>query len=494
MTASRAPDRRLACGACGRERTGEGTARLLTRIAAATLSVLLVALAASDVPRPPDAEVLPPLPGADVLLALPRAGIEPHELARALARLGHETLPVPGLAGAARVRVPVGTDPGELARELAASGLARAVEEDGIVRVSRTPGDPLYPELQSSYMEVVRAPEAWERTGGSREVVIAVIDTGIDFGHPDMAQTLWVNEEDDFGNRRDDDTNGCVDDTYGCSFVSLATADPSCGYQVASPNWLIDDDEGHGTFVASIAAASGDDDRGITGVAWETRLLAVKVLDCTGTGRISDAAAGIRYAARAGAHIINVSFGSPRDSRLLREAIAAATEAGALVVASAGNEGAGDATFPARYESVLSVSASGARGEDGAIDYRLAASFASTGAGVDIFAPGLDVAGAVPEPLCGQGTWRCHGAEPYSVASGSSYAAPVAAGAAALLLAERPWLTPALARGLIVTSAHRRPRRPPILDIAAMLDAELYGAGVASTSRPGGPAVRPPEP
>ena len=161
MTASRAPDRRLACGACGRERTGEGTARLLTRIAAATLSVLLVALAASDVPRPPDAEVLPPLPGADVLLALPRAGIEPHELARALARLGHETLPVPGLAGAARVRVPAGTDPGELARELAASGLARAVEEDGIVRVSRTPGDPLYPELQSSYMEVVRAPEAW---------------------------------------------------------------------------------------------------------------------------------------------------------------------------------------------------------------------------------------------------------------------------------------------------------------------------------------------
>ena len=310
-------------------------------------------------------------------------------------------------------------------------------------------------------MSVIRAPEAWDRTSGSGEVVIAVVDTGIDFSHPDLAQRLWTNEADSFGNRRDDDGNGCVDDAFGCSFVSLATADPSCGYQLASPNWLVDDDEGHGTFVASVAAASGGDGQGIAGVSWETRLLAVKVLDCTGTGRISDAATGIRYAARAGAQVINVSFGSPRDSRLLREAIAAATEAGALVVASAGNEGPGDATFPARYDSVLSVAASGLEGPDGSVDYRRAASFASRGEGVDIIAPGLDLAGAVPERRCGQGIWRCRDGEPYAVNSGSSFAAPVAAGAAALLLAERPWLTPALARGLIVTSARRVPTHGP---------------------------------
>ena len=492
MTACAAPVRSR--GARGRERAREGAARLLRRIAPAALALALAATAAGDAPRPPAAELLPPSPGADVLLALPREEISQQALERALARLGHETLPAPALAGAARIRVPEGVDPGELARELAASGLARAVEEDGVVRTSRLPGDPLYPELQSSYMEVVRAPEAWDRTPGAREVVIAVVDTGIDFSHPDLRERLWTNEQDSFGNRQDDDQNGCVDDTYGCSFVSLATADPSCGYQLASPNWLVDDDEGHGSFVASIAAASGDDGTGITGVSWETRLLAVKVLDCTGTGRISDAATGIRYAARAGADIINVSFGSPRDSRLLREAIAAATDAGALVVASAGNEGPGDATFPARYESVLSVSASGQRADDGSIDYRLASSFGSAGAGVDLLAPGLDLAGAVPERLCGQGIWRCRDGEPYAVSSGSSYAAPVAAGAAALLLAERPWLTPALARGLMVTSASRRFGRAPLLDVAALLEAPLYRAFGPGTARPGGPAVRPPEP
>ncbi len=484
----------MAAGAGSRGRAREGTARLPRRIAAAALALVLAALAASDAPPLPAAELLAPAPSADVLLALPREGIAPAELARALERLGHETLPAAELAGAARIRVPAGVDPRELARELAGSGLARAVEEDAVVRAARVPGDPLYPELQSSYMEVIRAPEAWDRTGGTREIVIAVVDTGIDFSHPDLLETLWVNEDDSFGNRRDDDENGCVDDTYGCSFVSLATADPSCGYQIASPHWLVDDDDGHGSFVASIAAASGDDDGGITGVAWRARLLAVKVLDCTGTGRISDAATGIRYAARAGADIINVSFGSPRDSRLLREAIAAATEAGALVVASAGNEGAGDATFPARYESVLSVSASGLKSEDGSVDYRRGAGFASSGQGVDLFAPGLEIAGAVPERLCGQGSWRCRDGEPYAVDSGSSYAAPVAAGAAALLLAERPWLTPALARGLMMTSASRGPGKPPILDVAAMLEAPVFRAWAPGSARPGGPAVRPPEP
>ena len=429
-----------------------------------------------------------------MLLALPREGIAPAELARALERLGHETIERAGVAGAARVRVPAGADPRALARALAASGLARAVEEDAVVRAGRLPADPLYAELQSPYMEAIRAPEAWERTAGTREVVIAIVDTGIDFSHPDLEAAPWVNAGDPAGDGRDDDGNGCADDARGCSFVSLATADPSCGYRLASPHGQAGDDDGHGSFVASIAAASGDDGGGIAGVSWEARLLSVKVLDCTGTGRISDAAAGIRYAARSGADVINVSFGSPRDSRLLREAIAAATEAGALVVASAGNEGAGDATFPGRYESVLSVAASGLEAGDGSVDYRRPAAFASSGRGVDLLAPGIDLAGAVPERLCGEGSWRCRDGEPYAVASGSSYAAPVAAGAAALLLAERPWLTPALARGLMMTSASRAPGSPPLLDVAAMLDAPLFRARAPGTARPGGPAVRPPEP
>ena len=474
----------------------EGTARLRVRIALAALAVLLAAAAGAGVERPPAASILAPPPDADVLLALPRAGSTSVLLAAALQRLGHRTLPAHPLSGAARVLVPAGTEPAAIARELAASGLARAVEADGLVRATRLPDDPLYAELQSRYLEAVRAPEAWERTPGDREVVIAVIDTGIDLTHPDIQPALWVNDGEVFGNGRDDDGNGCVDDAFGCSFVSLATADPSCGYRLAPPHRLVSDDDGHGTFVASIAAAAGDDGRGIAGVAWQARLLPVKVLDCTATGRISDAAAGIRYAARQGADIINVSFGSPSDSRLLREAIAEAEAAGALVVASAGNEGPGGATFPARYDSVLSVAASGERGAaaDGGVDYERAASFASSGAGVDLFAPGLDVAGAVPAALCGGGIWRCRDEGPYAVAAGSSYAAPLAAGAAALVLAERPGLMPAFVRALIVASARRGAEGAPLLDVAAALDAELFGIGVPGTARPGGPPARPPEP
>ncbi len=384
--------------------------------------------------------------------------------------------------------------PGALAEELAANGLTRAVEADGRVQATRLPSDPLYAELQSSYLEAVRAPTAWERTPGDRAVVIAVVDTGIDLSHPDLRRGRWVNDGEVLGNRRDDDGNGCVDDAFGCSFVSLATADPSCGYRLASPHRVVNDDEGHGTFVASIAGASGDDGRGIAGVAWEVQLMPVKVLDCTATGRISDAAAGIRYAAREGADIINVSFGSPSDSRLLREAVAEAEAAGALVVASAGNEGPGAATFPARYETVLSISASGARGPSGLVEYEQPTSFASTGEGVDLFAPGLDVAGAVPAALCNRSIWLCRGEEPYALAAGSSYAAPLAAGAAALLLAERPGLAPTFTRTLILASARRTADGTPLLDVAAALEAELFSIGVPGTARPGGPPARPSDP
>jgi subtilisin family serine protease len=474
----------------------EGTSRLRTRIALAALAVVLVAAAGGRVERPRSAPILAPPADADVLLALPIAGIEPARLAAALELLGHHTLPTHPLHGAVRVVVPPGEEPAAIARALATSGLVRAVEADGLVHATRVPGDPLYVELQSSYLDAVRAPEAWERTRGDREVVIAVIDTGIDLTHPDMQRALWVNAGEIFGNERDDDGNGCIDDAFGCSFVSLATADPSCGYRLAPPNGLVSDDEGHGTFVASIAAASGDDGRGITGVTWAARLLPVKVLDCTATGRISDAAAGIRYAARQGADIINISFGSPSDSRLLHEAISEAEAAGALVVASAGNEGPGGATFPARYDSVLSVTASGVRGAaaDGSVDYERGAHFASTGDGVDLFAPGLDVAGAVPVALCNRGLWLCRSEEPYAVAAGSSYAAPLAAGAAALVLAERPGLAPALVRALILGSARRGAGGEPLLDVAAALEAELFGIGVPGTARPGGPPGRPAAP
>ena len=188
---------------------------------------------------------------------------------------------------------------------------------------------------------------------------------------------------------------------------------PSCGYSEPPPNWRAWDDERHGTFVAGLAAAAGNNGTGITGIAWQARILPVKVLDCTATGRIADAAAGIRYAARMGADVINVSFGASNDSLVLREAIQEAQTRGAVVVASAGNDGRRGATYPAAYPGVIAVAASGLV-TGGGIDYRAPASFTNFGA-VDIMAPGVNVLSTVPPELCGQRGWICTDG-PYAVA------------------------------------------------------------------------------
>ncbi len=299
-------------------------------------------------------------PQSDILLVQPRGVLNLERLEQTLTRLGYDVLPRSELLDAARIAVTPGSDAAATARRLAATGLTSTIEADARVRANRVPDDTLY-ALQSPYLDVIRAPQAWEVTTGDPGVLVAVVDTGIDTAHPDLASRIWTNSGETPDDGMDNDGNGCIDDVSGCSFVSLGAADPSCDYQTPTPNNRIEDDDGHGTFVAGVTAASGNDALGVAGVAWDVRLLPVKVLDCTETGRISDAAAGIRYAARSGARIIVVAFGSNTDSRVLREATAEATgRYGALVVASAGNDGAsGRIHFPAGYPGVLGVAGTG---------------------------------------------------------------------------------------------------------------------------------------
>ncbi len=449
--------------------------------------MLFATLAASaGLPRvSPPAEVGATPPETDLLYLQPASGVPASRLAEALRALGVDV--VTSDADGARVAVPPGAEPAALAARLAASGLARSVEGDGIVRAAREPDDPRYVE-QSRYLDTIGAPQAWARATGA-DVVIAVIDTGIDLTHPDLASRLFVNRG-ELANGRDDDGNGCVDDVSGCSFVSPVTADPSCGYTTAPPHAGVQDDEGHGTFVAGIAAAAGNNGRGITGVAWDARLLPVKVLDCTATGRISDAAGGIRYAARLGADVINISFGTLTDSPVLRDAIREAQALGAVVVASAGNDGRRGVTYPARYDDVLSVAASGLQRATG-LDYRATATFANFGGGVDFLAPGVRVLSTVPTGLCGRRGWVCGEDGPYAVASGSSFATPVVAGAVAVMLARHPDRSPDLAvrlllgaRGPGATVADAR-----VLDLGAAVEREVFTLGAPGTSRAGGGAV-----
>ncbi|MEX2446795.1 MAG: S8 family serine peptidase [Dehalococcoidia bacterium] len=472
--------------------------------------MLLALAAASWLPgglvAAPSVALGAPEPDSDLLYVQPAPGIAADTLVAALTGLGFDVEPATPRAPGARIRVGAGEAPEALAARLAATRLVRSVEADAVVRATQLPpdsetpepDDPLYLDGQRAYLGAIGAPEAWaalEARESTGHVLIAVIDTGIDYDHPDLVPRLAVNLNDEFFDGVDNDRSGCPDDILGCNFVSLTTADPSCGYTAEPPNWRTRDDEGHGTFVSGIAAAAGNNEVGVTGVAPGAMLLPVKVLDCTATGRISDAAAGIRYAADMGADVINISFGTPNDSPALREAIEYAQARGAVIVASAGNDGSRGITFPAAYPGVLAVAASGEVDAAGTLDFRLTAPFAHFGEGVDYLAPGVDLLSTFPARLCGAGEWDCVELE-YARGTGSSFATPIVAGAVANMLAAYPERSVEFVLTILLTSRHEGVpgQLSRLLDIGAAVQRELFEAGAPGTSRdgggiPSGPAV-----
>ena len=249
--------------------------------------------------------------------------------------------------------------------------------------------------------------DAWD-VGAGEGVIVAVIDTGIDGSHPDLAPNLWTNPGEVAGNGVDDDGNGYVDDVHGWNFVHRDN-DP-------------DDRDGHGTHVSGTIAARGDDGQGVVGVAYRARVMPLKFLEGDLGGSASSAAEAIRYAVRNGARVINASWGGPGSSTAIRNAIATARAQGVLFVTAAGNEGANnDSTpsYPANYplDNILSVAASD-RGD------RLAA-FSNRGRNsVDLAAPGEAIVSTWPG-----GDW--------TYLDGTSMASPMVAGAAALIWGAR---------------------------------------------------------
>src|SRR5262249_44922741 len=163
--------------------------------------------------------------------------------------------------------------------------LTSDVEPDVRVRANRIPNDPLYAQ-EAPYLDAVHAPAAWDTATASPGVLIAVIDTGIDLTQPDLAAQLWTNPGEVAADGLDHDGNCCVADVHGRAFVPPEAGDPSCAYTTAAPNGDVSDDDGHGTFVSGVTAAAGNDGVGVAGVTWGARILPVKVLDCTETGRI----------------------------------------------------------------------------------------------------------------------------------------------------------------------------------------------------------------
>lgn len=186
---------------------------------------------------------------------------------------------------------------------------------------------------------------AWDITSGDPTVVVAVLDSGCDYRHPDLAANIWTNAGEIADNGIDDDNNGFVDDYYGWDF-SDNDPDPQ-------------DSTGHGTHVAGIIAARGDNSLGISGVAWQARIMAVRFIDAFDTGYTSDAIAAIRYAVSHGARIINCSWGANENSVALRDEIA---NTDALFICAAGNSGRDNDTtgfYPAGYDAdnIIAVAA-----------------------------------------------------------------------------------------------------------------------------------------
>ena len=258
----------------------------------------------------------------------------------------------------------------------------------------------------------IDAPEAWSVTTGSANVVVAVIDTGTDLTHPDLAPNLWTNPGETAGDGIDNDGNGYIDDMHGWNFVAGNN----------SPN----DDHGHGSHTAGTVGAAGGNALGVTGVCQTVRLMPLKFLSASGSGTDSDAMEAVIYATENGAFLSSNSWGGGPNDPLMQEAILAADTAGVGFVAASGNSGVnGDLypEYPASYEAPNVISVAATDRTDAL------AWFSNYGAqSVHLAAPGVQV----------YSTTMSGG---YTTMSGTSMATPHVSGAAALLKAANPALT-----------------------------------------------------
>lgn len=245
---------------------------------------------------------------------------------------------------------------------------------------------------------------AWATGTGSRDMIVAVIDTGVDYNHEDLKDNIYVNSGEIEGNGKDDDGNGFIDDVRGWDF------------QQKDNNPM--DDNRHGTHCAGTIGAVGDNGVGTAGVAWQVRIVPIKFLSAGGSGSLADAVESIKYATKLGVHVMSNSWGGGGFSQAMFNAIQEAKEKGILFVAAAGNEGNNNDSspaYPASYEidNVISVAATDNKDQK--------ASWSNYGVRkVHLAAPGVNIYSTVP-------------GNRYDTFSGTSMACPHVSGAAALL-------------------------------------------------------------
>ena len=316
-------------------------------------------------------------------------------------------------------------------------------ELDKKIRINFEPNDPHYRDQW--YLRSVNVDDAWTILlnrgydfGNTSDVVVAVIDTGVDYNHPDIRSHIWINEDEIPNNGIDDDNNGYIDDYYGYDFVN-DDGDPM-------------DDNGHGTAVAGIISAVTNNGIGIAGIS-NAKIMVLKVLDKSGEGYQSNLAFAIEYAVKNGADIISMSFGGKEYIEALKVACDYAWQNGLLLIASSGNDGIGKINYPASFESVVAV---------GSINrYDELSHFSNYGVNQELVAPGENIVSIAPN-------------NKYVTFSGTSASAPIVSGISALIWSTYPNITNLELRKILRESAD---------DLGSQGYDVYYGYGKVNASR-----------
>ncbi|MCC7437427.1 MAG: S8 family serine peptidase [Armatimonadetes bacterium] len=332
-------------------------------------------------------------------------------------------------------------DPRTVANQLRETGLVEYAAPYRAFRIAKTPNDPRLAEQY--WVKQSEAEAAWEITTGDTSIAIGIIDSGVEWSHQDLRDNVAVNwgetGTDGSGKEKqtngiDDDGNGYADDFYGWDFIGNLTEQEFLDSAFKPDNnpepQPAPKQIPHGTLVAGCASAVTNNDRGVAGAGYHTRLILTKCAPDSSGAMLYDVYDAMRYAVDRGARILNLSWGAaewelaPGELPLIEEAIAYARSNNVLVVASAGNDGlflGRNPFYPAGLPGVLSVGASNANNN--------AAGFSNYGAGVTLFA-------------AGQAILSTSSGNSYQPANGTSFAAPIVSGAAALVMALHPDWTP----------------------------------------------------
>jgi RHS repeat-associated protein len=351
-----------------------------------------------------------------------------------------------------KLETQAGQDMDALVAELRQNQMVELVEPNYLISKDEvTPNDPRFAEqwaLKNTGVmggqpgADISAGPAWETTTGTMTTVIAVIDSGIDFKHPDLRNNQWANRS-ERENGRDDDRNGLTDDLNGWDWITNSGD--------------VRDEQGHGTIVAGIIASQGNNGVGISGVMWRAGLMSLRVLDNAGTGDIADAIEAIDYAVEHGAQVVNCSWGTDEESLALKDAMERASRAGVVVVSSAGNSGRDIESapyYPASYGLPGQIAVASTDNFD-----RLTSWSSYGGTHITIAAPGTDIL-----------TTKMGGG--YTTVTGTSASTPLVAGVVGLIKTQRWWLSAAGTRVAIVSGARQ----------VAELTGKVSSGGVVSAS------------